>query len=477
MQPLPETPRTPESTPVSSPGDITPVHVRTSRRLQGLQPEHGLLPTPSRTMNVDPQSSAAAVAAAHQVIVNQPQTPIVFHGDPSEDVEDWLDHFDRVAECNGWNAERKLRYVYFALQGSAKTWFHNHEAALTSWDEFRRQLTAAFSSADRKERAELAIQSRFQAPNESVTTYTEDMARLFRRADASMAEDQKVRHLMRGVKQEIFAGLIRNPPATLTDFLAEATTMERALRQRARQYNRNVMEFSSGPFQMTMGNNTDDLREFIRAVIREELQKIQGTDAATTRISVAEMVRDEVRQAVQPPCYDVPQHYEVPQHYDAPQCYEVPQQQEPIRVTYAEAARRPALYAASNVVRPFVRTEPPFRRRSPPYVEASRPRKSDIWRAPDFRPLCYHCGEAGHIYRMCPYRRVGLRGFAPNAPRPRPGERPSEIENFIASRDNSFDQRRHEPRSASPARYRSPSPVFPRDTRRHRSPSPANPGN
>ncbi|KAH6948501.1 hypothetical protein HPB50_024938 [Hyalomma asiaticum] len=66
MQPLPETPRTPESTPVSSPGDITPVHVRTSRRLQGLQPEHGLLPTPSRTMNVDPQSSAAAVAAAHQ---------------------------------------------------------------------------------------------------------------------------------------------------------------------------------------------------------------------------------------------------------------------------------------------------------------------------------------------------------------------------------------------------------------------------
>ncbi|KAH6937661.1 hypothetical protein HPB50_003556 [Hyalomma asiaticum] len=65
MQPLPETPRTPESTPVSSPGDITPVHVRSSRRLQGLQPEHGLLPTPSRTMNVDPQSSAAASLALY----------------------------------------------------------------------------------------------------------------------------------------------------------------------------------------------------------------------------------------------------------------------------------------------------------------------------------------------------------------------------------------------------------------------------
>ncbi|KAH6922327.1 hypothetical protein HPB50_013246 [Hyalomma asiaticum] len=79
MQPLPERPRTPESTPVSSPGDITPVHVRTSRRLQGLQPEHGLLPTPSRTMNVDPQSSAAAGEDANSVgspLVDDPPTPL-----------------------------------------------------------------------------------------------------------------------------------------------------------------------------------------------------------------------------------------------------------------------------------------------------------------------------------------------------------------------------------------------------------------
>lgn len=266
----PETRRTPDSSPVRSPTELTPVHVRTSRRLRGLQPQHGLLPDPTRTMH---QPSTAALVAPTQVLLHQPQTPNVFHGGALEDVEDWLDHFERVAEFNDWSQERKLRYVYFALGDSAKTWFENHETTLTSWDEFRRQLVAAYTSADRKERAELAMQARIQAPNESVTTYIEDMARLFRRADASMPEDKKVRHLMRGVKQEIFAGLIRNPPTTLAAFLAEATAMERALQQRARQYNRNVTSISSGVPNVTLGGDVSDLRELIRAVIREELQK------------------------------------------------------------------------------------------------------------------------------------------------------------------------------------------------------------
>lgn len=44
------------------------------------------------------------------------------------------------------------------------------------------------------------------------------------------------------------------------------------------------------------------------------------------------------------------------------------------------------------------------------------PRKADLWRTPDQqRPLCFHCGEAGHILRYCPYKRKGLRGSAVDA--------------------------------------------------------------
>lgn len=471
--------RTPDQSPASSSTELTPVHARTSRRLQGLQPQHGLLPERTRMTSQPPP----VTATASHLVVNHTRTPNPFHGDASEDADDWLDHFERVANLNDWNQERKLRYVYFALEDAAKTWFENHEATLTSWDEFRRQFLNAFARVDRKERAELAMEARIQGPNERVTAYVEDMSRLFRRADPSMPESKKVRHLMRGVKQEIFAGLIRNPPSTLAEFHDEATAMEKALQQRARQFNRDALiprELSS----VTMGNDVCALRELIRAVVKEELQKMQATATAPVEpLSIAEIVRAEVRQAVH-----VPGQYEGPQtqgqrvdlnYAEAVRrpppinTYEGPQMQgQRVERDYTEAVRRPPPPNAYSMVPPARQMEVSFGSRSPPLVAEARPRKCDVWRTPDYRPLCYHCGEAGHVYRMCPYRRVGLRGFSPNAPRPRPGERPPEIENFVANRPN-VSQRWHEPRSSSPARYRSPSPAFSRGTPRRRSPSPA----
>lgn len=49
--------------------------------------------------------------APSQLIVSQPVIPKVFHGDPFEDAEDWLDHFERVANINQWNEAGKLRNV------------------------------------------------------------------------------------------------------------------------------------------------------------------------------------------------------------------------------------------------------------------------------------------------------------------------------------------------------------------------------
>ena len=48
--------------------------------------------------------------------------PPTFHGSPGEDPEDWLDQFERVAVFNRWEDDTKLRYVFFSLDGPAKTW-------------------------------------------------------------------------------------------------------------------------------------------------------------------------------------------------------------------------------------------------------------------------------------------------------------------------------------------------------------------
>ncbi|XP_037521073.1 ABC transporter G family member 23 [Rhipicephalus sanguineus] len=61
--------------------------------------------------------------------------------------------------------------------------------------------------------------------------YTEEMTRLFRHADPATSEE-KLRFLMRGVKKELFAGLVRNQPKRFDAFLTETTTIEKALEMR-----------------------------------------------------------------------------------------------------------------------------------------------------------------------------------------------------------------------------------------------------
>ncbi|KAM7294783.1 uncharacterized protein ISCGN_024288 [Ixodes scapularis] len=147
--------------------------------------------------------------------------------------------------------------------------------------------------------------------------------------------------------------------------------------------------------------------------------------------------RDEVQRALQP---------ETPVNEQAPE--------EP-RLTYAAMARRPPQASRQATVPP--RRQPPApqyyqRREERQYVrpEKPAPRKTDVWRTDDGRPVCFHCGEADHVYRRCPYRQLGLRGFAPNDRRPRFGERPRDIEECL--------RRPPSPAPTAPRGSRSPSP-------------------
>nr|XP_054929118.1 uncharacterized protein LOC126535649 [Dermacentor andersoni] len=327
------------------PRELTPVHQRTSRRIRGDPPEFGPLPVAAAvraTVTSDGATMTSPVASS-QLIVYPPRTPESFHGDTFEDVEDWLEQFERVADFNGWDETRKLRNVYFALEESARTWYVNHEATLSSWEEFRRQLLAAYASTDRREKAEHALQARNQRTNESVGMYIEDMSRLFTRAGPNMSEEKKLRHLMRGVKQELFAGLVRNPPHSVAEFRAEATTIEKALQQRAHHYNRDVTSAPADILSAGPGSNTEALRELVRSIVKEELRKLQLPEATPTVSTLAAVIRDEVRHAILQPGREEP-----PAHHDQPP---------PVRrvPTYADVlcSRPPAAASRLWAVDPF----------------------------------------------------------------------------------------------------------------------------
>ncbi|XP_077553105.1 uncharacterized protein LOC144167775 [Haemaphysalis longicornis] len=242
---------------------------RASRRQQGLQPEFRLLPDKVKKEDVVTTTMTNAgtmtIAPSPALVLQQPRKPPSFHGSPSEDPEDWLEQLERVRIFNRWDDAETFRHVFFYLEDSARTWFENHESSLTNWARFKSDFLKTLTTLVRKERVALLLETRTQHPNEGVMIFVEEMKRLFCRADPEMTEEKKLRFLMRGVKQELFACLVRNPPKTVSEFASEAAAMEKTPEIRTRQYDRQMNALVSE----TIGAgaiNSDSLRDTIRAV-------------------------------------------------------------------------------------------------------------------------------------------------------------------------------------------------------------------
>ncbi|KAG0444095.1 hypothetical protein HPB47_014180, partial [Ixodes persulcatus] len=214
------------------------------------------------------------------------------------------------------------------------------------------------------------------------------------RADPQATEEKKLRILRRGVKGGIFGGLVRNPQSTVRGFVTEVTNAERALQTRSRHYQRllDVTAISSSSC------STPDIREIIRDVVREEIKELLPTAASPASPSIAEIAAAKGSR------------------------------QRRSGTTDAELRRNGQTTAASSSTLPGNATTgltnagvPPTPRRTtsvrPPRTTYDKENRR--MRTADRRPVCYHCGEADHIYRRCPYRQLGQRGFHPNHPRPR----------------------------------------------------------
>ncbi|XP_077547575.1 uncharacterized protein LOC144159755 [Haemaphysalis longicornis] len=461
MQRTPPTRRA--ASPILSPGRrvfLDQDQPRTSRRLQNQPPEFGLLHVGTRTKAkfVMTSQGQQTEASAPQIIYMPiaPRAPMPFRGEPFEDVEDWIQYYERVTGHNGWTPKQCLENVYFSLEETAKSWYENHEASLASWEICKDDLKRAYANTYRRQCAEDRLQTRVQGPNETVTSFVEGVPRLIACADPRASEEKKLQTLMKGVKSDIFGGLIRNPPTTVSEFVTEATNIERALQARAGHYHRltggpklnaavpYVASVADSRLDVTTGG-TERTRDTIRDIIREELTKMLPSSERAASVSIAEVVRQEVRRSLVP----------------EPPVQVVPEQP---ALTYAAVVQNSPPAIPRQYLAP-TRREPPSQQYAP--TTHRGPRKSDVWRTADNQPLCFHCGEANHVFRHCPYRELGLRGYRPNDPCPRYGQHPRDIAEYLRRPPSPPLIQRRESRSPSPRR-----PASPARQLRRESPSP-----
>ncbi|XP_049520915.1 uncharacterized protein LOC125944449 [Dermacentor silvarum] len=232
--------------------------------------------------------SAPPATASPSWIVSGPQRdPHLFAGFRGEDVENWLDNYDRVSSANHWDEVMKLCYVSFYLTGVAKTWFFNHEIDLTDWSSFKQQLRQVFGTpAVRSAIAKKILDTRKQQLGESYTSYIEDVLALCRRVNAYMAESDRVRHIFEGIGPLSFNVLAIKDPATVADIVATCQRLDE-------------LESVRLPPPDTPDNNptTDpSLRAMVRAIVREDLQSLGFSAGPIPAHAPSTTLRDIVKE-------------------------------------------------------------------------------------------------------------------------------------------------------------------------------------
>ena len=399
--------------------------IRRSRRLRGLPFEYGIC-NPSEKFNnsnemvtdmTDVNTQTVIAASCRQHIRN----PSVFRGEPGQDPNKWLREYARVANYNNWDELFCLANVYFFLDGTARQWYENNEEVLSSWNLFKVELQKTFGDNQQsKRKAEEELKRRAQIQGESTQSYIQSVLGLCQEVNASMNEDEKVSHLMKGVAEDIYQTLLTKELRNSQDFIKWCRYIEDTKQKRI-----GGQKFDHLPNVVPIAaiNEKSDLVGLIRQIVQEEVQRFAAPrteDFDPRRQSIETLIREEVEDALTP--------ITETRH----------------QWTGVQSRRSPP----NTMIR-----------RRPRLAPEVQDRKTDLWRTEDNRPVCFHCGRPGHVVRYCRERRAIFDAHRTY--------RGNTAEQRLETNDvaNGYSRTAATSASPSPSRGRSSTP-------RYRSPSP-----
>ncbi|GFX92640.1 CCHC-type domain-containing protein [Trichonephila clavipes] len=272
----------------------------------------------------------------------QQWSPSTFRGAPGEDPLKWLKEYDRVANFNKWDDMMCLANVYFFLDGTARQWYVNNEDALDSWEAFKNGLSGLFGD------------------RQKYTRRAEEQLKC--RAQRSGESTQSYIQSVLGLCQEALLTREINDTASFIKWCNYIEDMKQKRVGRPR--------FERLPNVVPVASLTDetDLVYLIRTIVRGEVHRLVNQTQESLDSdpqSLEEIVQDEVERVLAP-----------------------------VSTKPTETRPRPTYAAVTRKYRAPVQKFPP------------EPRKTDVWRTADNRPVCFHCGRPGHVMRYCRERKA-----------------------------------------------------------------------
>lgn len=162
-----------------------------------------------------------------QIILKGMQPLEPFRGTDDQDVSSWLTDLEELFEAAKQKPEERLNIDPTYLAGDAKQWYRVR-GPYETWSEFKTALTKAFTSSAHQLKTSSLLYNRRQASTESVQTYYFDVMRLCTRLNPDMPADERLLHLLRGLKPSIAQTIIMFNPRDCSELLEHGKRAEAA---------------------------------------------------------------------------------------------------------------------------------------------------------------------------------------------------------------------------------------------------------
>ena len=152
---------------------------------------------------------------------------VKYSGGSSESLTEWLQLINRKATTQHWGDDERRRAAIGSLYGQALTWHDEIGVNIADWTDWVGGLRAAFETQLTESQWQTLVESRSQFATESGSTYVLEKLRICRRRSTPLTEPQMIPYLIRGLYNPAHQSVMMvNPPATITDFLAELRRLE-----------------------------------------------------------------------------------------------------------------------------------------------------------------------------------------------------------------------------------------------------------
>lgn len=108
-------------------------------------------------------------------------------------------------------------HVIFYLDGTPHVWLQAHEEELTSWELFKQKLSDLFGNLSGQQlAAKRQLATCAQSAIKPYVSYIQDVLALCHKIDTSIANTDKVGHILKGIADDAFNLLVFNATTVYT---------------------------------------------------------------------------------------------------------------------------------------------------------------------------------------------------------------------------------------------------------------------